>query len=65
MDLSGLRKVLSRIAEIEERFTVRGNGSAPRVSADVPESPSRESFEDLIEQYAQKYDMDPQLVKKL
>lgn len=65
MDFSSLQRVLSRIEEIEERFTIRGSVSSPRSSSNAPASIPQESFEELIEQYAKKYEMDPKLVKKL
>jgi len=66
MDLSSLQRVLSRIAEIEERFQSR---VAPKNSffsgVVAAEAPTRKSFEELVEEYARKYEMDPRLVKKL
>jgi|YNPBryulayer2012_1023412.scaffolds.fasta_scaffold08293_2 soluble lytic murein transglycosylase-like protein len=66
MDLSCLQRVLSRIAEIEGRFqsygAQRNNLSSGKAS---PNTPTQKSFEELMEEYARKYEMDPRLVKKL
>lgn len=65
MNCSSLEKVLARIREIEDRFGARNVISSPSRPPATSEALPRESFEELIEHYAKKYDMDPKLVKKL
>ncbi|NSW76560.1 MAG: lytic transglycosylase domain-containing protein [Candidatus Atribacteria bacterium] len=65
MDLSHFQRVLARIEEIEGRFAFqRVIPSSERDTASLDDS-SQESFENLVEEYARKYEMDPKLVKRL
>lgn len=65
MDLSHFQRVLTRIEEIEGRFAFhRVLPSSERDTASLDAS-SQESFENLVEEYARKYEIDPKLVKRL
>ncbi len=57
----GLARILARIEEIERSFPRSGNQPA----SSSPSSFQSVSFDELIEEYAEKYGMDAKLVRKL
>ncbi|MEN3186379.1 MAG: lytic transglycosylase domain-containing protein [Atribacterota bacterium] len=65
MDLSRVQRVLARIGEIEGRFALRKRTISAKTDAVSLDTSSQESFENLVEEYARKYEIDPKLVKRL
>ncbi len=60
-----LERLISRIGEIEEKFGSRRVSSLEARKTNVDSSSEATPFEDLIKEYAQKYQIDHCLAKKL
>ncbi|MDI3542782.1 MAG: hypothetical protein PWP57_385 [Candidatus Atribacteria bacterium] len=61
-----LEKIISRIGEIESRFSQRVSSSEERtMRGDDKYATSPDTFDDLIKEYAQKYQLDYRLAKRV
>jgi len=61
-----LEKIISRIGEIESRFSQRVSSLEGRtIRGDDNYAASQDTFDDLIKEYAQKYQIDHRLAKRL